>query len=240
MIVEAINRIIALAEPHFHEQDGREYSSRTLTEIVPPLIKSIDLQTLTGLVDLINMRAPQEASGIVHVLSQTEVWFIDRKVDEWMRRATFLKTEVPSSPGFSFGTFMEPENFIVGLQSLFESGSHYEGSDMNKLLRLVSNLSTEAVVTASDDGVSQQVATRQGVVMKATEKVDPRVRLAPYRTFREISQPSSEFVLRLRSRQGQTPMCALYEADGGEWKNQAVLAIKSWLESKLPAAKIVA
>jgi len=60
------------------------------------------------------------------------------------------------------------------------------------------------------------------------------IRLRPYRTFREIEQPASLFVLRLqKGRDGELPRAALFEADGGQWKLEACQAIKHWLDMEL-------
>lgn len=64
--------------------------------------------------------------------------------------------------------------------------------------------------------------------------------LRPYRTFREVEQPASEFVFRLRSLNGEVPWCALFEADGGKWKLDAVLKIKAWLEAEELKIPIIA
>ena len=52
-------------------------------------------------------------------------------------------------------------------------------------------------VTTRDNGVSQEVEARQGVSLKALVQVKPRVALRPFRTFLEVEQPVSEFLLRL-------------------------------------------
>ena len=247
MLREAIDKILNLAQPERWEvDDGRVYTSRPMTEVLKPLLPPIHVQTLTGLAELYELQCdegtlegPDEGGLIIHVTGHDRVSVITRGADEWSRRTEYVRAKVPDGvQHFRFGQYLEPDDFIVGLQTLFEAGPKL--GDHYRLLKLVSNLSAEAVTIASDDGYSQTVATRQGVVMKAEEKIAPRVKLSPYRTFREIEQPTSEFVLRLKSRQNQTPMVALFEADGGEWMNTAVLSIKKWLGDKLKAADIVA
>jgi hypothetical protein len=93
---------------------------------------------------------------------------------------------------------------------------------------------------AEDDGVSQRTTVKQGVALKETVTVKGRVTLRPYRTFREIEQPASTFVFRLQSHEGAVPACGLFEADGGTWKLDAVLAIKTWLAAKTLGMPIVA
>ncbi|OSB00487.1 hypothetical protein B2H85_13365, partial [Clostridium botulinum] len=59
------------------------------------------------------------------------------------------------------------------------------------------------------------------------------VTLAPYRTFPEIEQPLSRFIFRMQ----QGPSAAIYEADGGAWRNQAMQRIKAYLEEELKGIK---
>lgn len=57
----------------------------------------------------------------------------------------------------------------------------------------------------------------------------PRVPLRPYRTFQEVEQPESEFLLRL-DEEGNI---GLFEADGGMWKLTARQTVKAFLEKEL-------
>lgn len=52
---------------------------------------------------------------------------------------------------------------------------------------------------------------------------------SPLRTFYEVEQPSSPFVLRF----SENAKVALFEGDGGAWKLEAVENIKKWLRTKL-------
>ena len=57
----------------------------------------------------------------------------------------------------------------------------------------------------------------------------PRVPLRPFRTFQEVEQPESEFLLRM-DEEGNI---GLFEADGGMWKLTARQTVKAFLEAKL-------
>jgi hypothetical protein len=59
------------------------------------------------------------------------------------------------------------------------------------------------------------------------------VNLAPYRTFQEIEQPSSPFLFRIKGTPGEGVQCALFEADGGAWRLDAVARIEAWLTKAL-------
>lgn len=67
-----------------------------------------------------------------------------------------------------------------------------------------------------------------GIASKADAEVPNPVSLRPYRTFHEIEQPESLFVFRMKERDGMN--CAIYEADGGAWRNTAIQSIKKYLD----------
>jgi hypothetical protein len=69
----------------------------------------------------------------------------------------------------------------------------------------------------------------------------PIVRLSPYRTFREIEQPRSEFLLRVRSGSSEGVVnAALFEADGGAWRHTAMTSIAEYIKKELPEIKVIA
>ena len=88
-------------------------------------------------------------------------------------------------------------------------------------------------VQVDDDGVTQTVSSASGVVLVKEEKIPNPVTLAPFRTFSEIEQPESSFVLRVNDR-GRV---GLFEADGGSWRNTAMLRIKEYLDNHLNEGK---
>ena len=61
------------------------------------------------------------------------------------------------------------------------------------------------------------------------EAIKPRVPLRPFRTFQEVEQPESEFLLRM-DEEGNI---GLFEADGGMWKLKARQTVKAFLEEQL-------
>lgn len=64
---------------------------------------------------------------------------------------------------------------------------------------------------------------------KEKQALKPRVTLRPYRTFLEVEQPESEFLLRLR----EGGKIGLFEADGGMWKQQAKKNIAEYFQEEL-------
>ena len=103
------------------------------------------------------------------------------------------------------------------------------GPGVDYLLDLLSRMSKDSGVTTRDNGVSQEVEARQGVSLKAMVTVKPRVALRPFRTFLEVEQPVSEFLLRL----DDDGNVGLFEADGGMWQQTAKASIAAYFEDKL-------
>lgn len=245
MLKEFVEKIASLAAPTLTRELGITYSDRPLSMIVPPGPPCVPLKTLTGLVDLLRagvdgVRVPPGAGTpgpyCLHVNSHTTVALLKQDSDLYGRRPVLVTVTVDDGAPFVFGTFFDRESFVIALQSRF-----VQDVDAAEVLRLASSLTAEAVTIAEDDGISQKVTVKQGITLKESKVVKGRVLLRPYRTFREVTQPSSEFVFRVRGGESaDVPSCALFEADGGKWKLDAVLAIKTWLEAQQLGIPVVA
>lgn len=157
---------------------------------------------------------------------------------EFQQRAIYAVADncaLAGGSGFTFGTYLDPEAFVIALQARF-----VQTPDRDAILALVGNIKDESVRQASDDGVTQTVTARAGVVMAKEVPVPNPVTLAPYRTFRDVTQPESRFVLRVRrGGEGQLPTCALFEADGSAWKLDAVKGVAAWLRVELVGTNVV-
>jgi hypothetical protein len=152
----------------------------------------------------------------------------------WRNREVVVDCSPVSTKGFPFDQFHQTESFIIGLMAFF-----VPNDDREKVLKIASNVTNEAVVTAADDGVSQQLGVKQKVHLQGHENIRT-VKLRPYRTFREVEQPESEFILRARQDgEGSVPKLALFEADGGKWKIDAIETVARYLRTSLPEKTVV-
>lgn len=131
---------------------------------------------------------------------------------------------VPQLPGQMRTGWRDRETALIELRSLFipNEGTEY-------LLDLLSRMSDENTVSTNDNGVTQTVTARQGVALNAVVNVRPRIKLQPFRTFLEVAQPESEFLLRVDSEKG----IAFFEADGGIWRLEAKRNIAEYFERGL-------
>lgn len=90
-------------------------------------------------------------------------------------------------------------------------------------------MTDENSVSTKDNGVTQTVEARQGVALNTLVEVKPRIQLQPFRTFLEVPQPESEFLLRVDPNEG----IGFFEADGGVWKLEAKRNIADYFEKNL-------
>ena len=237
MLKEFVEKLLSLAPINLATVNGLTYTDTVLHLVSPPVLAKVPLLTLTGLVDLIQHKldALNVDGWLLHVSSHTDVSLVSRNTDEHGRRVLLAQSHLDDGTPFPFGRFINREEFVIGLQSQF-----VQNDDQQGIVKLCSNLEASTVAMAEDDGVSQRTTVKQGVTLKETVTVKGRVSLKPYRTFREIEQPASAFIFRLRSKDGAVPECALFEADGGKWKLDAVLAIKTWLDAKNLGMPVIA
>jgi hypothetical protein len=227
---DAINRIVELATPYtITTDDGRRYCSATLREVKPevelPARYSVD--TLEALVKLIRTEGIDHSPRLyVRVDSARRVMvdttYTHKEYAEFSRLP--LYEAVSDVPSISVNQEMSQEQAVVELQSLYAVTS-----DRDYLLDLLNRIDVNQGVSSVDNGVMQEVSVRTGAVLKEKMSVRPIVRLQPYRTFLEVSQPVSDFLLRV-SKSGYP---ALFEADGGAWKLEAKRNIAAYLAEQL-------
>lgn len=200
----------------------------------PAQVSPLVVNTLTGLVDYVQcgLDSLNLAECVVQVVAPDEVELrakIEGDAQEFRRKTYVSATTAMHGKGFPFGQYLDSESFVIGLQTLF-----LPSTQRDEILMLLASIKESVVRETVDNGVSQEVKTAGGVVMVGMTKVPNPVLLQPYRTFREVTQPVSQFVLRLRSgKDGDKPSCALFEADGGVWRIEAIVGIKGFLAAQL-------
>jgi len=222
VLKEALQYLIGLGEATKHFVGDQVYSDKPLHLIRQPVAKPLVVRNLTGLVDYLRSNYDELDSVLVHVESPTEVsvystFSRDFERNHYIQASALL-------PVIPFGRFLDLEAFNILIQSCF-----VPNDDRANVLRIVGNVKEENVTTVGDDGVTQQVTAKTGIATVGNVLVPNPVRLKPYRTFVEVVQPESEFVFRMRSG----PEAALFEADGGAWKLEAIQRIKEYLAEAL-------
>jgi len=210
------------------EVDGKPYSLKQLHPVKEIGPEPLRFNFLDSLITYIQegIDFVEDTSLIIEIKTPTEVALHTHMIGNFNERLTPVNCTALVSE-FPWGKFIDPEEFIIMAQSRF-----VETEDLAKIRQIVGNVKSEEVFQFSDDGISQQVTAKSGVARVENVVIPPRVKLAPYRTFIEIEQPESEFVFRAK-KSDSLPCFALFEADGGAWRIEAMKRIKAYLEEQL-------
>ena len=227
MLKAMIEKIEKMAGPKVYDIGNEHYASASLVRIDPKkdFPKSITLTGLDSVCKMVTNEAADLFAGdqiLIQVVDYRTVR-VFTTLDGEMDRCWLYECQA-DTPRVKVNGFMSYEEAVVQLRSLY-----IPNEDTEYLLMLLGSISKESKVISSDNGVSQTVEARQGIALTSAVKVKPRVMLMPFRTFLEVEQPGSNFLLRLDS-DGNV---GLFEADGGVWKLEAARNIAGYFEEKL-------
>ena len=223
---EALEYLVNLGEKKepIIELDQGTFSRVSLSRVTEPVASKLTVSTLTGLVDYIKTNVDHlEGKLLIQVKSPEEVALYsplntDREREKYVSAEAILPNNVV------YDRFLDTERFNIMLQSAF-----VDDEDKSKLLKYTALITDDTVKNFGDDGISQKVTVKTGVASVSDAVVPNPVTLAPFRTFPEVEQPESKFIFRMK----EGPSAALFEADGGAWRNKAILNIKAYLEKEL-------
>lgn len=209
------------------EIKGKNYNVLLNNEITP--IKEnykvpIKTNTLTSIIDYISTN-PDDLDIkelFIHIYDHSTVTLLSRIKGDFSERTEHIIANY-DEPCKELNEFIGQERFIIKLATLF-----VPSDERDKIIKMISSVSENNIRTTEDNGISQTVTTKAGVSMLNEQKLPSVVSLWAFRTFTEVTQPKSLFLLR--AKKGHESLSyALFEADGGEWKNTAISIIKEWL-----------
>ena len=224
MLAKMIDKIVSLKQTQTFQIGGDTYADKELVRIPPHVDRprAISVAGLDSICKLIRTELEKvNATIMVQVTSHKHVDVFTTYLGDFSRND--LYSAEADVPGIRTG-WRTQEAALIELRSLFmpNDGTAY-------LLDLLSHMSEASNVSSKDNGVTQTVETRQGIDLKAMVPVRPRVSLIPFRTFLEVTQPESEFLLRVDKEQG----IGFFEADGGVWKLEAKSNIAGYFAEHL-------
>lgn len=231
MIEKALKYLAGLSTPNIREINGQTYTDKPLTRVkYNPKAEPLRLTTLGSLLDYISSGLDDlgERQLIIHVQSPTRVEVFSA-LDNERDRETLVIVDA-SVPQIVFGSYIDHESFCVAMQSKFVDDPE---TDRALLLKFAGTVEAGSVAEYGDDGVSQKAVVKTGIASKGDALVPSPVSLRPYRTFLEVPQPASSFIFRMKQDKYDGIQCALFEADGGAWKLNAMQLIKDYLIEEL-------
>ena len=236
MLKDLLNRVLELSEIRTFERDGNLYSKNNSgavyrlrdPEQCPPT--QLVFNNLSGITNYLGNVEYDNGKMFYAVISPTEVSLMSSPdpLNE-NEQFTFAKA-IMGLENFRFDQWHNLEEFIIQLLGRFEVTE-----DRDTTIEVLGKLANETVIQNTDDKFSQSVMIKTGLTTKATVDIENPVSLRPFRTFREVDQPQSDFILRYQTKNGSMS-AALFEGDGGAWQLGAIQNIKEWLtkNTKIP------
>lgn len=218
------SEIVEIKDHHYLISNG------SCDEIKPdrePLPAALIFTSLDGLVktaksEFMDILTATKSGGTLYisVVSPTRVEAFTG-LDEYNRRVN-VYIAGQENRSWKGQNWFEHEEAMIVLQSQFaqNDGTEY-------LLDFLSRISDENSVSSDDNGMTQSVQVKKGIALAGRENIRPIVALRPYRTFLEVEQPESNFLIRIKDG----CKIGIIEADGGMWQFKARNSVKEYLEA---------
>ncbi|MCI8880686.1 MAG: hypothetical protein HFH27_12025 [Clostridiaceae bacterium] len=230
MLKSFIEHIQETTKPQIATVDGIQFvisSSGAAMELRPdiPHPDTLELNSLDALIQMVRIEACRAASLLyITIPSHLKVrCFAQPKAEERYFRQFFYTAHATDVPGWDASVHLGFEEAQIALRTRFQ-----ETEDTLYAMKLLSDIACGAKIVYNDNGIATTVTTQKGVALQANAQIKPLIKLRPYRTFQEVEQPESIFLIRLTERG-----ISFTEADGGMWKLGARETIKMFLMERL-------
>jgi hypothetical protein len=221
-----IEKIESMSQVTIHNIAGVDYSNKLLNEVKKPATpdpKLLNLHTLSGIIDYIKNKLDDEKKYTVQIDDYNLVSVYGVFEPQYGRRKEYVRSNFIDF-NYEFNSFLPQDMFVINLLSQF-----IETEELKNVIEYTGNVEDGAKVHTEDDGHSQSTAVKTGIVSLDKKILPNPVNLKPRRTFPEIEQPESQFVLRMQPG----AQFALFEASGGFWRVECIHAIRDYLKEQL-------
>lgn len=196
-------------------------------EIIPTIYHpdTLPLHSLDALVKMVKTEASQMDAPLYITIPDhmTVRCFGQPDAEAQYFRQVYYEAKATDVPGWDSRQELGFEEAQIAMRTRFQ-----ETPDTAYLQKLLSEITCGAKVTMNDNGIATSVVTQKGVALQSNEAIRPIVKLRPYRTFQEVDQPESPFLIRINERR-----ILFIEADGGMWKLKAREIVMAFLSDKL-------
>lgn len=224
------------------ELNGFHYKRRDFSLIKPPKAETLQLNSLSGLIDYVKMTATAEKTdkpdfilidGLNGVKLCTDLNSVkEREIIANVSSGGFPYYDVVSKATGKHNYF-DADRFNICLQSLFEQDAY-----RSELLSIVSNVDNQESINQQDNGSTQTVTVKQGIRFVGEKDIPNPVKLAPF-TYPDIEPVSVEYVIRARKSGSGGVEFAMFECDGGKWITKLNGTIADFLKGQLPNTPII-
>lgn len=231
MLKEFLEHLQKTTQPLITNVNGSTFritSDGDCEELLPTIFHpdTLDLNSLDALVTMVRTEATERDVPLYITVPDCKTvrcFGQSGSYEDRCFRQVYYEAHATDVPGWEPKVALGFEEAQIALRTRFQ-----ETADTIYTMKLVSDISLGAKVIYNDNGIATTVTTQKGVALQTNEQIRPLVKLRPYRTFQEVEQPESNFLIRVNDRG-----ISFIEADGGMWKLAARETIKKYLEGRL-------
>lgn len=233
-----LREVLSIGKERQFKADGRNYyvsgagfdNVVLLREPEPETARTLKVSTLQALVDFINgMKADMGSRRyFIHIESHDSVSLVSQVVSEYRTRETLI-CAAPLVKPFIFDEWHDPAYMMLDLLSKFE-----ETPDLAKIRQYVGNVVDETAIGSMDDGVTQTVTVKKGIVQKENVEIKLHNCLKPYISFPEIKPVEIDCIFRAHTG----PRFMLTTVSNEKIFADTIKAIKHWFKYKIDTEKI--
>lgn len=189
MLKAAIEKIEEMSSRRPIDRDGHTYTLNRdgcPVEVRPELDEPEEIQvnSLDALAHLIRNDScdlPLFVSAMT--ATKVEAFCALEPEDRWIRKRLY-RAVATDIPGWDPETILPFDEATVALMTRFQ-----DSPDREYCIQLLSQISTGAKVTYTDNGIASTIVTQKGAALAENMRIKPLVKLRPYRTFQEVEQP---------------------------------------------------
>ncbi|MDE6661993.1 MAG: hypothetical protein K2K46_01495 [Lachnospiraceae bacterium] len=246
MIAKAMEWIKAHTGPNIINIDGAEWSDKQVTKIENiRTLDKVNFYTLSSLIEYLKSEVDVPNSFVKHIFVNVEspnhvLVYSDANEDNHYSRTQIAEVNA-MLPVVKIGQWVEQTEFCIMMRANFidngfvdlGDGEAQIDTDRDALISVASNIVSGTIAQYEDTGITQKATLKTGIQESEDKLLPEKVTLRPYRTFLEVEQPKSEFIFRAQDTKYDSLQLALYEADGGRWKMDAMASIKEYLKKQL-------
>ena len=222
MLKEFLEHLQKTTQPLITNVNGSTFritSDGDCEELLPTIFHpdTLDLNSLDALVTMVRTEATERDVPLYITVPDCKTvrcFGQSGSYEDRCFRQVYYEAHATDVPGWEPKVALGFEEAQIALRTRFQ-----ETADTIYTMKLVSDISF---------GIATTVTTQKGVALQTNEQIRPLVKLRPYRTFQEVEQPESIFLIRVNDRG-----ISFIEADGGMWKLAARETIKKYLEGRL-------
>ena len=239
LTITAIDRVVDLANQArrdpcievrgntFVYSDARhEYILQTKT------IQTLKTDSMQSIIDFLLSGELKNDLLFIHVVNEKDINLLSIVNAVTGHRDVYLNAESKFDAPRFFDEFWDLESFKIKLLTLCEQ-SEERDSLASDIVTIISDESQ----SITDTGVGIEVACKSGISLVGKKKLPQFVNLKPIRTFLEIDQVESQFLIRVKKEESGVKI-GLMEYAKEMWKIEAKSRIKHWLKSELKDSKI--